>query len=48
VLGQAKQDRRISPEQESDTVAEILRYWALKRALGDLRAAAQAPRAIAA
>jgi hypothetical protein len=48
VLGQAKQDRRITPEQESETVAEILRYWALKRALGDLRAAARAPKAIAA
>lgn len=48
VLGQAKQDGRLSPEQESETVAEILRYWALKRALGDLRTAAQTPRALAA
>jgi hypothetical protein len=48
VLGQAKQDHRISPEHESDTVAELLRYWALRRALGDLRAAVQAPKALAA
>ncbi len=48
VLGQAKQDRKMTPEQESDTLAELLRYWALKRALGDLRAAAQAPKALAA
>jgi hypothetical protein len=48
VLGQAKQDRKITPEHESDTVAELLRYWALRRALGDLRAAAQAPKALAA
>jgi hypothetical protein len=44
VLGQAKQDRRLSPEQESETVAELLRYWAIQRVLGDLRAAAPAPR----
>jgi len=48
VLGQAKQDRKMTPEQESDTVAELLRYWALKRSLGDLRAAAQVPKALAA
>ena len=48
VLGQAKQDNRLTPEQESDTVAELLRYWALRRALGDLHAAVRAPRALAA
>jgi hypothetical protein len=48
VLGQAKQDRRMTPEQESNTVAELLRYWALKRVLGDRRAAAQVPKARAA
>jgi hypothetical protein len=48
VLGQARQDRRITPEQESDTVAEILRYWALRRALGDLRGVARLPKALAA
>lgn len=48
VLGQAKQDRRITPEQESDTVAELLRYWALRRTLGALRVTARTPRALAA
>lgn len=48
VIGQARQDRRITPEQESETVAELLRYWALRRALGDLYAARRAPRALAA
>jgi hypothetical protein len=48
VLGQARQDRRLSPERESTVVAELLRHWALRRALGDLHAAAQAPRALAA
>jgi hypothetical protein len=48
VLGQAKQDRKMTPEQESDTLAELLRYWALKRALGDLPTTSQAPKALAA
>jgi hypothetical protein len=48
VLGQAKQDRRITPEQESGTVADLLRRWALRRSLGEVRAAAEKPRAKAA
>ena len=48
MLGQAKQDRKLTPEKESDTVADLLRHWALHRALGDLRQAAQTPKALAA
>jgi hypothetical protein len=48
VLGQARQDRKLTPEQESEMVAELLRHWALRRALGDLHTAAQTPRALAA
>ncbi|HSN87073.1 MAG TPA: hypothetical protein VL025_09965, partial [Thermoanaerobaculia bacterium] len=48
VLGQAKQDRKLPPEKESGTVADLLRHWALRRALGDLRQAAQTPKAVAA
>jgi len=48
VLGQARQDRKLTPEQESEMVAELLRHWALRRALGDLHIAAQTPRALAA
>ena len=48
VLGQAKQDRRITPELESTTVASLLTAWGLRRALGDPRAAARAPKALAA
>ncbi|MES1241877.1 MAG: hypothetical protein ABUT39_09685, partial [Acidobacteriota bacterium] len=33
VLGQAKQDRRLSPRAESETVADLLNRWALRRAL---------------
>jgi hypothetical protein len=48
VLGQARQDRRLTPEQESTMVAQLLRHWALRRALGDLHTAAHAPKALAA
>lgn len=49
VLGQAKQDRQIQPEQESRAVADLLTCWALKRTLGEAPAeAVQAPRARAA
>lgn len=48
VLGQAKQDRRMTPEKESHMVAELLRYWALRRALGDIHEAARTPKALAA
>ena len=48
VLGQAKQDRRIAPELESTTVASLLTAWGLRRALGDPRTAARAPKALAA
>jgi hypothetical protein len=33
VLGQAKQDRKLSPKAESETVADLLNRWALRRAL---------------
>ncbi len=32
VLGQARQDRRIDPEEESQLVADLLTHWALARA----------------
>ncbi len=48
VLGQARQDRKLTPEQESGMVADLLRHWALRRALGDLHTAARTPRALAA
>ncbi|MEA2694788.1 MAG: hypothetical protein QOJ16_4175 [Acidobacteriota bacterium] len=48
VLGQARQDRKLTPEQESETVAQLLRHWALRRALGDLQTAAATPKALAA
>jgi hypothetical protein len=48
VLGQAKQDRKLTPEQESGIVADLLRRWALRRSLGEVRAAADAPKAKAA
>jgi len=48
VLGQAKQDRKLTPEQESGIVADLLRRWALRRSLGEVRAAAEKPRAKAA
>ncbi|HTQ80983.1 MAG TPA: hypothetical protein VMM92_13375 [Thermoanaerobaculia bacterium] len=48
VLGQARQDRLLTPEKESETVAQLLRHWALRRALGDLRTAARTPQALAA
>ncbi|MFP5287814.1 MAG: hypothetical protein ACLGI9_18905 [Thermoanaerobaculia bacterium] len=48
VLGQAKQDRRMTPEKESHMVAFLLRHWALRRALGDVQEAARTPRAVAA
>ncbi|HEX3130014.1 MAG TPA: hypothetical protein VH394_21955 [Thermoanaerobaculia bacterium] len=33
VLGQAKQDRKLSPHAESETVGDLLNRWALRRAL---------------
>jgi len=43
VLGQAKQDRKLSPRAESETVADLMNHWALRRALrrpgGELPAA---------
>ncbi|MEA2571223.1 MAG: hypothetical protein QOI24_3224 [Acidobacteriota bacterium] len=37
VLGQAKQDRLLTPERESRTVAQLLTRWALARSLRDTR-----------
>lgn len=47
VLGQAKQDRRLSPERESTLLAELLTRWGLRRAVAD-QPARSAPRALAA
>lgn len=35
VIGQAKQDRRLSPERESRLLAELLTHWGLRRAMAD-------------
>jgi len=35
VIGQAKQDRRLSPERESSLLAQLLTRWGLRRALAD-------------
>jgi hypothetical protein len=48
VLGQAKQDHKLTPEQESNIVADLLRRWALRRTLGEVQAAAPVPKAKAA
>ena len=48
VLGQAKQDRRLTPEKESRIVAELLTRWSLNRAIGDARTAHSQPKAAAA
>jgi hypothetical protein len=48
VLGQAKQDRLLSPERESRVVAELLTRWGLRRSLRETRAAPPSPRALAA
>ncbi len=47
VLGQAKQDRRLTPERESRLLAELLTRWGLRRALGE-QPARSTPRAMAA
>ncbi|MEA2462664.1 MAG: hypothetical protein QOJ98_411 [Acidobacteriota bacterium] len=47
VIGQAKQDRRLSPERESRLLAELLTRWGLRRAMADQPARAT-PRALAA
>lgn len=47
VLGQAKQDRRLSPERESRLLAELLTRWGLRRAMAD-QPARSTPRALAA
>ncbi|HVG22567.1 MAG TPA: hypothetical protein VND45_00300 [Thermoanaerobaculia bacterium] len=48
VLGQAKQDRQLTPENESRIVAELLTRWGLRRAIGDARTAHSQPKAAAA
>jgi hypothetical protein len=48
VLGQAKQDRRLTPERESRVMAELLTRWGLRRALRESDAAPAIPRALAA
>jgi hypothetical protein len=47
VIGQAKQDRRLTPERESALVAELLTRWGLRRAFTE-QPAQRAPRAVAA
>lgn len=48
VLGQAKQDRKLSPEDESRTVAQLLTRWGLERALRGLGGSVATPRALVA
>lgn len=48
VLGQAKQDGRLSPEKESSVTAELLTHWALRRVIGERRNEETAPKALAA
>jgi len=48
VLGQAKEDRLLGPEEESGIVAERLQRWALRRALGPTRSLRARAHAIAA
>lgn len=48
VLGQAKQDGRLSPEKEGSLTAELLTHWALRRAIGKPDKTAAAPKALAA
>jgi hypothetical protein len=33
VIGQARADGKIAPEQESSTVAQLLKHWALRSTL---------------
>lgn len=48
VIGQAKQDRRLAPERESNLVAELLTRWGLRRSLASDTAPRQRARAVAA
>jgi hypothetical protein len=48
VLGQAKQDRLLSPEKESAIVAALLTRWGLRRSLRARRTDRPIPRAVAA
>lgn len=48
VLGQARADGRISPEEESHLFAKLLTHWALRSALGSATAGSAAARAASA
>jgi hypothetical protein len=48
VIGQAKQDRLLTPERESPLVAELLTRWGLGRILGKSRTARSQPKALVA
>ncbi|HEX2094548.1 MAG TPA: hypothetical protein VHG28_19240 [Longimicrobiaceae bacterium] len=48
ILGQARMDRALSPEEESRLLADLLTYWALRSALDTSEFAARRPRARAA
>ncbi len=48
VLGQAKQDRLLTPERESPLVAELLLRWSLGRVVGKSRTATSQPKALVA
>jgi hypothetical protein len=48
VLGQAKQDRLLTPERESPLVAELLTRWGVNRVLGKSRTARTQPKALVA
>jgi hypothetical protein len=44
VLGQAKMDGKLSPEDESDLLAKLLTYWAMRSTLDMSEVCATLPR----
>jgi hypothetical protein len=43
VIGQARAERQLGPEEESRTLVELLRYWALRSTLDDAARASVRP-----
>jgi hypothetical protein len=43
IIGQARADGRLGPEEESHTLVELLHYWALRSTLEDAARAAAPP-----
>jgi hypothetical protein len=46
IIGQARADGRMSPEEESETVGDLLTYWAMRSALDTSTLCASRPRSI--